>query len=124
MDTLSFLTPLYEGRVAILTSDTTASSAEIFSRTLQHYRRAIVVGQTTAGVVLGGFNRPLPGGGYMNVTELDFRGADGQRLEGGGVKPDVAVEPTLADLRAGRDPVRDAAGGLAAASGGRCQREG
>ncbi len=109
MDTLSFLTPLYEGPVVILTSETTASSAEIFSRALQYYQRARIVGQPTSGAVLGGSRRPLPGGGYLNVTQLDFRDHAGQRLEGVGVTPDTVVPLTLADLRAGHDAARNAA---------------
>lgn len=109
MDTISFLTPLYEGPVVILTSDLTASSAEIFARALQFHQRAHIVGQPTAGSVLGGFKHSLPGGGYLNVTELDFRDPGGQRLEGVGIIPDIIVPLTIADLRAGRDAAREAA---------------
>jgi carboxyl-terminal processing protease len=109
LGTLASFTPSYAGKVLILTSASTASSAEIFSHALQYHRRVTVFGETTAGVVLGGRKHRLPGGGYVNVTELDFVGLDGRRLEGVGVTPDLAVPLTLAALRSGLDQALDAA---------------
>lgn len=109
MGTLSFSPALYNGRVVILTSETTASCAEIFSHVLQFHKRAIVVGEKTRGIVEGGIQHPLPGDGYLKVAELDYLGLDGRRLEGVGVTPDLLVPLTLADLRAGRDAGLDAA---------------
>jgi C-terminal processing protease CtpA/Prc len=39
----------------------------------------------------------------------DYIAPDGRRLEGNGVTPDHVVVQTADDLRAGRDPVLDAA---------------
>jgi C-terminal processing protease CtpA/Prc len=47
---------------------------------------------------------PLPDGGLMSVPTRDILTSTRQRLEGVGVRPDIRVLPTLADVRAGRDP--------------------
>lgn len=94
----------YSGPLAILTGESTGSAAEIFAHVAQYHKRATVVGRRTAGAVLGSFNYRLPDGGYLTIPELDYLGVDGQRLEGRGVTPDVAISPPdLADLRANRD---------------------
>ncbi|ACB73395.1 peptidase S41 [Opitutus terrae PB90-1] len=95
----------YAGKVIVLTSQATASAAEIFTHVLQHYHRAVVIGQKTAGAVI--YSRPygLPDGGKIQVPIIDYVGLDGARLEGRGVGPDVEVpERSLADVRADRDP--------------------
>lgn len=94
----------YRGRVAILTGSATGSSAEIFAHVLQYEKRATIVGRRTAGAVIISRTYPLPGGGTLQVPIQDYRGRDGQRLEGRGVMPDVGVRPLgLNDLRKGRD---------------------
>ena len=100
----------YNGPLAILTGEATASAAEIFAHVAQYHKRATIVGRRTAGAVLGSFNYRLPDGGYLTIPETDYLGVDGQRLEGRGVTPDIAVSPPdLADLRAGLDRDLDAA---------------
>ena len=76
---------------------------------MQFHHRAIVVGRRTAGAVIVAREYPLPDGGRLQVATEDYRGLDGKRLEGNGVKPDVEVELKLADVRAGRDRDLDAA---------------
>ena len=94
----------------VLTDGSTASAAEIFAHVLQYYKRATVVGRRTGGWVLLSFDYALPDGGRLVVPEQDYLGLAGQRLEGRGVTPDVVVPaPSLADLRAGRDPDLEAA---------------
>ena len=100
----------YRGPLVVLTDGSTASAAEIFAHVLQYYKRATVVGRRTGGWVLLSFDYALPDGGRLVVPEQDYVGLDGQRLEGRGVTPDVVVPaPSLADLRAGRDPDLEAA---------------
>lgn len=93
----------YAGKVAILVDSSSASAAEIFSHVMQFHHRAVVVGRRTAGAVIVAREYPLSDGGRLQVATEDYRGLDGKRLEGNGVKPDVEVELKLADLRAGRD---------------------
>ena len=99
----------YAGRVAILIDGASASAAEIFSAVLQDHGRATLVGRKTAGAVLASWFYSLPDGGELQLSREDYFAPKGRRLEGNGLVPDVKVEPTLADLRAGRDPDLDAA---------------
>lgn len=109
---LSGLAPIstrYEGKVVILVGPHTASAAEVFADVLRVHHRATIAGQRTAGAILGSQNFPLPHGGLLQVPVLDYIGVDGQRLEGHGVTPDIVLPaPTLADVRAQRDPELDA----------------
>jgi carboxyl-terminal processing protease len=65
------------------------------------------VGERTAGAVLAGQPFCLQDGSILYLATRDAR-ADGQRLEGSGVEPDVAV-PFDVTCSAGADPQLDAA---------------
>jgi C-terminal processing protease CtpA/Prc len=99
----------YLGMLIILINANSASSAEMFSRTMQLQGRGILVGDRSAGMVitsvsvphLVGFDRVLEYGASMSIADVVM--ADGQRLENVGVMPDHRVLPTGADLAAGRD---------------------
>jgi carboxyl-terminal processing protease len=100
----SLFSAKYRGRVAVLTSGATGSAAEIFAHVLQYEKRATIVGRRTAGAVIISRTYSLPDGGMLQLPIQDYRGRDGQRLEGRGVIPDVGVRPLgLTDLRKGRD---------------------
>jgi carboxyl-terminal processing protease len=99
----------YAGKVAVLVDGATGSAAEIFSAVLQDHGRATVVGRKTAGAVLASRFYRLPDGGELQLSREDYVAPKGRRIEGQGVEPDVTVERTLADLRAGRDPDLEAA---------------
>jgi carboxyl-terminal processing protease len=76
----------------LLTSERTASAAEIFVAALKEAGRATVVGTNTCGCVLAIRRRhQLPDGGVLDVSEMDYRTAAGTRLEGTGLAPDEKV---------------------------------
>jgi len=88
----------------VLTSERTASAAEIFVEALRISRRATIIGTETCGCVLAVRTRHLlPDGGLLDVSELDYETAEGHRLEGHGLKPDEAVNIERSDLYSGRD---------------------
>jgi carboxyl-terminal processing protease len=105
----SWMNARYAGPLAVLVSDRSASAAEIFAHVIQHHQRGVIIGTKTAGVVLASVDWRLPGGGELQLSLFDYRGVDGRRLEGAGVMPDIAVEATPAERRAGHDPDLDAA---------------
>jgi carboxyl-terminal processing protease len=105
-DSWQFGSARYAGRVAVLVGEHTGSCAEILARVLQFHHRGTVIGRPTAGAVVGSVFYRLPHGGRLQLAVYDYHDPDGQRLEGVGVKPDVAVEYTfdsVAGLRANRD---------------------
>jgi carboxyl-terminal processing protease len=88
----------------VLTSNRTASAAEIFVAALKSSRRATILGTETCGCVLAVRTRhDLPDGGVLDVSELDYETPEGRRLEGDGLQPDETVLIARKDLYAGRD---------------------
>jgi carboxyl-terminal processing protease len=80
----------------------TRSGKEVVARALQRHRRAVLVGERTAGAVLAGQPFLLSDGSLLFLAVEDVL-VDGERLEGVGVKPDVAVAAEL-PFAEGRDP--------------------
>jgi len=101
--------PRYEGKVAVLIDELSASNAEILSGGLRDIGAARVFGNTTAGQVLPARAEKLPNGDGFLYAFADYVSASGQRLEGEGVQPNEVVLETREQLLEGRDPVLDAA---------------
>lgn len=96
--------------LVVLTSERTSSAAEIFVAEVRASRRAIVVGTETCGCVLAIRTRhQLPDGGILDISELDYQTASGERLEKNGVKPDTSLSLTREDLYSNRDRVMEMA---------------
>jgi carboxyl-terminal processing protease len=90
----------------VLTSERTASAAEIFVEALRVSHRATIIGAQTCGCVLAVRTRHLlPDGGLLDVSELDYETAQGRRLEGHGIEPDEKVSVERSDLYSHRDAV-------------------
>jgi carboxyl-terminal processing protease len=95
----------YLGPLAILVGPTSASGAEALAAVIDESKRGVTVGERTAGALTGASEYKLPDGGQLSVAEFDIRTPDGRRLEGVGLEPRIPIKPSLADKRAGRDPV-------------------
>ncbi len=78
--------------IVVLTSDETASAAEMFAAGLQFRGRAQIVGTPSAGNTENLIGYDLDDGSRFWVAELVFRLPDGTLLEGNGVQPDRLVE--------------------------------
>lgn len=98
--------------LVVLVNRRTRSGKEVVARAIQRNGVGLIVGETTAGAVLGGRIYPLSDGSLLSLAVADMT-VDGERLEGIGVRPDVFVEDEL-ESGAGRDPQRDRAIELAA----------
>lgn len=101
----------YAGPVIVLVDSRSGSSAEVLARFLQQ-RGVRIVGDVTRGAVTGArLLKHAAGEGDIRVlyavmvTVSDVLMADGSRLEGVGVQPDLVSLPTPEDLERGADPV-------------------
>jgi carboxyl-terminal processing protease len=95
----------YGKPVVVLISGRTYSAAEDFLVSFISSGRGKLVGETSGGSTGNPMLLRLPGGGMAFICTKDDSFADGRVFEGVGIAPDVTVKPTIADIRAGRDPV-------------------
>ncbi len=116
----------FKGDLGVLIDSESASSSEIFARTIQLEKRGTVYGDTSRGAVetalfyglstsTGGMNIygiPYSFVAFFECSVGDFVMPDGGRLEGPGVSPDIAIGPSPAALVAKADPVLAYAAGL------------
>ncbi|GAB5535031.1 MAG: S41 family peptidase [Rubricoccaceae bacterium] len=93
----------FTGPVAILTSPRTFSAAEDFAVAFDLMDAGPIVGEPTGGSTGQPLFFRLPGGGSARVTSKRDSYPDGRDFVGTGVLPDIAVTPTVADVRAGED---------------------
>jgi C-terminal processing protease CtpA/Prc len=69
----------------------------------------IFVGSHTAGADGDRTDLVVPGGIFVPFTGSEVRHVDGTQLQGVGLVPHIAVKPTPAGIRAGRDAVLERA---------------
>ena len=88
----------------VLTSERTSSAAEILIAGLRSSGRATIIGTQTCGCVLAIRTRhELPDGGLLDISEMDYQTAKGERLEKHGIKPDATILVERSDLYYNRD---------------------
>jgi carboxyl-terminal processing protease len=81
--------PLY-----ILINGGTRSGKEAVAYTVKKHKLGTLVGEKTAGAVMGGRCFLLPGNSLLYLATLDVL-IDGERLEGRGITPDIDVPAAL-----------------------------
>jgi carboxyl-terminal processing protease len=96
---------VFNGRVAMLIDARTFSAAEDTAAIFRLMKRGIIVGMPSGGSTGQPWFFNLPGGGQGRICVKRDRYPDGTSFVGTGVIPDIQVSPTIADIRAGRDPV-------------------
>jgi hypothetical protein len=96
-----YRTPLIETPVFVLISARTASAAEAFAYSLQAAKRAVIVGETSAGAANSGGEFPSGGGFAVFIpTGTPINPVTGTNWDGRGVLPDIAVSARRALDRA------------------------
>jgi C-terminal peptidase prc len=98
--------------LAVLIDEGSASSSENVASTLLEHGRAVIVGQTSAGVLATAGTFPLPDGAALNIALARVLTAkDNALVDEVGIKPQIAVADrrTAEDYADGRDPQLDAA---------------
>lgn len=108
-------TRLWNKPAVALVDGTARSAKEVFAWHWKQMGVGPLVGQRTAGAVLGSTFVPLSDGSILHLAVSDVsRLTGGVRLEGGGVEPDVPVEWTIPFCQ-GRDAILEK--GLAVLAG-------
>jgi carboxyl-terminal processing protease len=108
----------FRGSLRVLVDGRTGSAAELLAAALQDLGRARVYGSPTAGSTRSRLSLALPGGVVLHYAgRAEFLRRDGRPVEGQGVAPDVACEPSREELarEVYGDPFRDPAVRVAAA---------
>lgn len=108
----------YDGKVVVLIDSGSGSASEVLARVMQLEKRAVVIGDRSAGAVMRsrfygsdmGDNVKVFYG--ISITDADLIMTDGKSLENIGVTPDETIIPTGEDLAARRDPVLSRAAAL------------
>lgn len=99
----------FAGPVAVLIGPRTISAAEDFVVSFETMKRGVLVGRTTAGSTGQPLAFKMPGGGFARICTVRDTFPDGRTFVGTGIAPQIKVTPTIADIRAGRDPAIAAA---------------
>jgi len=99
-------------KLCVLIDGGSASASEVVARALQLEKRAVILGDRSAGMVnrsimhalsIGTLDNLIPFGVVVSESALVMK--DGQALENTGVEPDVWLVPSAKDLASGADPV-------------------
>jgi carboxyl-terminal processing protease len=99
----------YAGPVAVLVDGLSGSCSEIFAGGLKDLGRARIFGSRTMGAALPSAIEKLPNGDGFQYAFANYVSRGGDVLEGVGVVPDVAIEPTREALLQGKDTALEAA---------------
>ncbi|HYV97350.1 MAG TPA: S41 family peptidase [Gemmatimonadaceae bacterium] len=95
--------PYFAGKVYVLIDGRSASASEPIAHHLRSTGRATLIGQRTAGAMLMHLPHDLGDGWVLLVPEADFYAANGARLEGHGVMPDIVTPSREALVVAARE---------------------
>ncbi len=95
--------------VVVLMDETSGSASEIAALALREFNGVTLVGATSSGAI--GTTRPteLGDGTMLAITLSEYVSHGGERLNGVGVSPDIAVNRTADDIVHNVDPQLDAA---------------
>jgi len=101
--------PLQNIKTVILINGGSASASEIVAGALRDYKKATLVGEKTFGKGSVQGLRDLSNGSSLKVTVAQWLTPGGDYINDKGIEPDVAVELTMEDVNAERDPQLDKA---------------
>ncbi len=96
-------------KLAVLIGPNSASAAEIFAQTLGYYKRAILIGRPSNGSVIGAYDYVLKDGTMLQIPTLHILAADGSKIEGVGVMPNINIGPDQINYNRERDIALDEA---------------
>ena len=97
--------PVYTGPLFLLIDRGCTCACEDFVMPFKVAKRAVLVGETTAGSFSSTSFNAFENGMLLNVASIRHTFPDGSQFEGVGIAPDVEIHPTAGDLKAARDVV-------------------
>lgn len=86
---------VYKGQLYVLTNKRTASTCEPIVYELQRQKRALIIGETTAGAMLNGEMFSLNENFKMFIPTADYYTSDGFKIDQKGVKPNIETKDAL-----------------------------
>jgi C-terminal processing protease CtpA/Prc len=101
--------PIYPGKTAMLIDERTKGAAEHLGLLLEAANKTAFIGSLSAGADSEIASVVLPGGITIRYSDCDIRHGNSGKLQRVGLEPTLAVSPSLADVRAGRDVVLEKA---------------
>lgn len=81
----------YRGNLFVLTSELTASAAEIFVLSLLQHPRLTLIGEPTHGILSDTLERHLPNGWHLTLSNEIYRAYDGELFEDVGIPPHIRL---------------------------------
>jgi carboxyl-terminal processing protease len=94
----------YTAPIVIMIDGSTQSAAEVFAAGMQTTKRAVIVGETSAGNTLPSGIIKLPTGALFQYAFGNYQTPQGINIEGRGVIPDQIVKLNRRALLRGSDP--------------------
>lgn len=102
-------TPIYTGQVILLISSSVGSAGEDFVIPFKTSGRATLIGENTIGSTGQPYHYRISNDIWLAIGTKRAYFPDGSQYEGIGIAPDIAIQATLADLKAKRDVVLEKA---------------
>ncbi|BDD06448.1 S41 family peptidase [Aureibacter tunicatorum] len=91
--------------IVILTSDFTASAAEVFVLMMKDLSYVTLIGDTTEGIFSDMYFFKLPNKWKASLSNQQFFSKSMENFEGIGISPEIEVRNNPTDLEKGTDPV-------------------
>jgi len=93
----------FHGQVAVLINEKTSSAGEMAAQFAKDTKLATVIGQRTAGLVLGSDMFDVGNGYTLYLPVFGWYSPGGNHTEGSGVEPDVSIDIDPVRLAGGND---------------------
>lgn len=95
--------------ILLLTSNGTASSAEVTAIALAQHERVTLIGEKTVGILSSVLDRELPNGWTFGLSHQRIKSSSGTDYERVGVPPDIQVSDSEAMFDQGSDAILESA---------------
>ncbi|NRB54323.1 MAG: S41 family peptidase [Saprospiraceae bacterium] len=95
----------FTGPIVILTSDFTASAAEVFVLLMKELPNVTIIGDETEGIFSDMYEFKLPNKWKVSLSHQQYFSTDGENYEGRGIPPEVKIVNSKVDLVNQIDPV-------------------